>query len=555
VSATAKRWYERDEERLAWELEEFERHSLPVELSTDDHGRLVITTEVTFRGEPAAITVTYPHSYPYFAPDVSGEALLLDRHQHPVSLNYCLLEDPARDWHWGRSAGKLIGKNLRNLLSDSAKGQEAIRLGEARMAEPEGAFFAHRPDAVVLVAEPFLSNELYAASGAMTIRRSHGAVRVLVEAKGQGKIDDELLERYPKAQGDVQGRWVSIWGRPTAEDFPKRLLETLREAEPESFIKLDRQLQRAKRLPMTTGIVGLTFLEQGPTRNEQRRNWMFFELIKKRGYEATLRRWPTETQALSRAERARRLPEMNGLDQARIVVIGAGSLGAPLALELAKAGAGRLDIFDCDRYDLNNSVRHVLGDEHAGEGKAKAVADYCSRLNPFGDFHGHPLCLGESQEAESLLDELLSEATLVVDTTGALTVAHYLAARTRAANLPLIVAGLTAGSYGADLFVVAPDGPSIDAFLEAQAAEDGPIPPPAAGEVSEETPIGCRHPAFTGAGFEVTELAAIAARKAIQTTSLTGYPPSSSNWIVLNFRGDGPHYQEGRLEADAESTA
>ena len=143
----------------------FERQSLPSDASTDDEGRLVIETEVHFRGTPAAITVTYPHSYPFFAPNVSGPALLLDRHQDPVSLNYCLLEDPQRDWHSGRSAGRLVGKNLRNLLKDSAKGQEAIRAGEARMAEPESAFFGHHPKAVVFVAEPFLTNELYAASG------------------------------------------------------------------------------------------------------------------------------------------------------------------------------------------------------------------------------------------------------------------------------------------------------------------------------------------------------------------------------------------------------
>src|SRR5205085_6145536 len=132
-----------------------------------------------------------------------------------------------------------------------------------------------------------------------------------------------------------------------------------------------------------------------------------------------------------------------------------------------------------------------------------------------------------------------------MDTTGATTVARYLAAKTGEAGVPLLVAGLTAASRGGDLFVVQSDGPSFEQFLEAQ-QEGGPIPSPPSGEPSEVTPIGCRDPAFTGAGFEATELAAITARAAIRATELTDYPSTGANWIVVSFRSD-PHYTEGRL--------
>lgn len=111
--------------------------------------------------------------------------------------------------------------------------------------------------------------------------------------------------------------------------------------------------------------------------------------------------------------------------------------------------------------------------------------------------------------------------------------------------MPLVVAGLTAASYGGDLFLVEPDGPCLECFSRAQA--DGRVADPPAGERSVETPIGCRHPAFAGAGFEATELAAQATRAAVRATRLSSYPETDSNWLVLNFRGE-PHYQEGRLE-------
>jgi molybdopterin/thiamine biosynthesis adenylyltransferase len=552
VNATAERWYDRDPARLEWELEEFERHALLAEVTLDKEHRLAVKTGLLFRGEPVEITATYPHSYPFFPPTVVGAARILDRHQDPIGLNYCLLEDPSRDWHPGRSVGALIGKNLRNLLADAAKGQAAIRAGEARMAEPESVFFP-RSENVVLVAEPFLTKELLAASGAMTIRRCAGRLRLLIEAAGHARLEDgELLERFPSEGGDIPGRWVSIWGRPSAEDYRAKLLEEINNADPRILEGVARRLKKAKGLPVAGRVVGLTFLEQGPTRDEQRRNWLFVEIEQKRGYEPTLRRSPLETQALSRLERARRLPDLANLEHAQAIVIGAGSLGAPVAAELAKAGVGRLDIFDCDDYDLNNTVRHVLGGELAGEPKAEAVAAYRIRVNPFTAARGHRLCVGDSDDASELFDQLLAEATIVIDTTGATTVARYVAAKTTLAGLPLLVAGLTAASHGGDLFVILPDGPSFEKFLEAQ-RDGGPIPAPPAGEPSEVTPIGCRDPAFTGAGFEATELAAITARSAIRATGLTDYPTAGANWIVVSFRGD-PHYQEGRLELAANST-
>ena len=95
-----------------------------------------------------------------------------------------------------------------------------------------------------------------------------------------------------------------------------------------------------------------------------------------------------------------------------------------------------------------------------------------------------------------------------------------------------------------EILVVVSGGPCFDCFLGAQ--ERGELPTPPAGERSSVTPIGCRHPAFAGAGFEATELAAIAARTAVRASAATEYPPLAGNWIVLDFRG-GDHYREGAI--------
>lgn len=96
-----------------------------------------------------------------------------------------------------------------------------------------------------------------------------------------------------------------------------------------------------------------------------------------------------------------------------------------------------------------------------------------------------------------------------------------------------------------DLFVIVPGEACFNCFLRAQDEETIPRPP--AGPRSAITPIGCRHPTFSGAGFEATELAAIVSRRAIQATKATSYPGSGCNWMILSFRG-APHFQEGRLD-------
>ena len=367
-------WYEREPERLAWELDEFERHGLTAATSYDDEGRLVVKTQLRFRSAPAEIEARYPHGYPHFPPTVVGEARLLDRHQDPVGLNYCLLEDHENDWHPARSAGQLIGKNLRALLKDTEAGKAAIREGEADMAEPVGAQFLYDDQVVILVAEPFLVDDLGATRGAMALRRGPGHVRILADAEGIGTDEPELVEQYAPGGTEVAGRWVALDAPPRPEDFPQSVLQAINGRDPSILARLDRQLRRKKSLPFARALVGLTFIEQGPTRDEERRNWMFAEIEQKRGYEPGLRRLLLPAQALSQAERQRRIPELSGLDRAHVVVIGAGSLGAPVMLELAKAGFGRLDVIDPDRYDVNNAVRHPLATQRAGEVKAEATA-------------------------------------------------------------------------------------------------------------------------------------------------------------------------------------
>ncbi len=69
---------------------------------------------------------------------------------------------------------------------------------------------------------------------------------------------------------------------------------------------------------------------------------------------------------------------------AKVLIIGMGGLGSPIAMYLASAGIGHLVICDFDEVDLTNLQRQIihLGHERIGENKAESAKKTLQRLNP-----------------------------------------------------------------------------------------------------------------------------------------------------------------------------
>jgi len=97
---------------------------------------------------------------------------------------------------------------------------------------------------------------------------------------------------------------------------------------------------------------------------------------------------PLSPEEIARYQRHILLPEIGGAGQqklkaARVLVIGAGGLGAPVLQYLAAAGVGTLGIADDDRVSLSNLQRQVIHDSGTiGELKTQSAAFAIARLNP-----------------------------------------------------------------------------------------------------------------------------------------------------------------------------
>jgi len=83
--------------------------------------------------------------------------------------------------------------------------------------------------------------------------------------------------------------------------------------------------------------------------------------------------------------RSKGLLESNALADKNILIIGLGSFGSHIAVELAKAGIGNFSLVDFDRLELSNVSRHVCGVNELGRYKTCAVKDAILLKNPYAN--------------------------------------------------------------------------------------------------------------------------------------------------------------------------
>ncbi len=89
---------------------------------------------------------------------------------------------------------------------------------------------------------------------------------------------------------------------------------------------------------------------------------------------------------LIRLEKESLLPRSGGkieLAEKRVLIIGGGSVGAPIALNLARAGVGKMTICDPESFSHENIYRHPLGVSYLNVNKAEALKSSIEALIPF----------------------------------------------------------------------------------------------------------------------------------------------------------------------------
>lgn len=149
------------------------------------------------------------------------------------------------------------------------------------------------------------------------------------------------------------------------------------------------------------------------------------------------------------------LAEIGGAGQqklkaARVLVIGAGGLGAPVIQYLAAAGVGTIGIVDDDTVALSNLQRQVI---HAtgsvGMSKVESAAEAVSRVNPHVRTECHDVRITEDNAAE-----LIARYHVVVDGSDNFATRYTVADTAEETRVPLVTGAV--GRFEGSVTVLTP---------------------------------------------------------------------------------------------------
>ena len=148
-------------------------------------------------------------------------------------------------------------------------------------------------------------------------------------------------------------------------------------------------------------------------------------------------------------------PGQKKLKDAKVLVVGAGGLGAPTLQYLAAAGVGTIGIIDDDAVSVSNLQRQVVfRDADVGRPKVQTASEALKAQNPFITIRPY-----ERRLEENIAAELIADYDLVLDGTDNFDTRYLVNRACVAAGVPLISAAITQWEGQISLYHPAQDAP------------------------------------------------------------------------------------------------
>ncbi|MGM0591037.1 MAG: SAMP-activating enzyme E1 [Halobacteriota archaeon] len=153
----------------------------------------------------------------------------------------------------------------------------------------------------------------------------------------------------------------------------------------------------------------------------------------------------------------------------RVLVVGAGGLGAPAIQYLAAVGVGALGIADDDVVERSNLQRQVIhGDDDVGRPKVDSAADFVAALNPDVTVETH-----HGRVTAENVEKLVAEYDVVVDTSDNFPTRYLLNDACRLTDVPLVHGAIY--KFEGQVTTLVPDGPCYRCLFP-RAPEPGTVP-------------------------------------------------------------------------------
>ena len=157
------------------------------------------------------------------------------------------------------------------------------------------------------------------------------------------------------------------------------------------------------------------------------------------------------------------------------IIIGCGSVGSLVALELARAGVGRFFLVDSDILGYHNICRHQCGIQDVGKYKTTAVKERILQINPYAIVQTSSKMIQEV--AMDLLEPFCSPNTIIVgcadNREGDLFADTFLA---KPHKMPFISIGCWERAFAGEIFYCLPEGmPAYSDFVAALGESSGRV--------------------------------------------------------------------------------
>jgi hypothetical protein len=486
-------WWERFPQVLAEEEADLERlGGRPAVLNRELLERAGIRqydVQYSHEGKLYDLTVTYSDLHPYFRIEVATEQLF-GTHQHPYEGSLCLIRGGTWNWSVDETAATLIESQMPALIADNLEVSRVEPRDEA-VADDHGAGADEATNEHV---EPFVGYYTYAPRTAIRVDGSwpdltevhtgtvivgletpidldalRGTVLEIRDAAGNvvREAHPRIVENF---RNRVTGRWCRLDRRPGPDD-PKSVFQVAAAA---GLPPVDRAHASVGEFQLD--VTGVVFTD-GVAPGIQGDAWIFAVQAKgprpappppprkgsRRGGTVPAKRARVGPY-LARSFRAgpedltERVPKLSPLRAKKIVMFGAGGVGAPSAIEFAKAGVGTLAIVEGDIVEPGNAPRWVMGYQAAGLHKLDALQRLIRSNWPYTKLELIGLQLGsvrsstEQRPDWERLNDVLADADLIYDATAETGVNYFLSEGAKELGLPLVVASATEGGWGGASF-------------------------------------------------------------------------------------------------------
>ena len=160
--------------------------------------------------------------------------------------------------------------------------------------------------------------------------------------------------------------------------------------------------------------------------------------------------------------RAKGILEVGALQDKRVMIVGLGSFGSQIAIELAKAGVGSFALMDFDRVELHNLMRHTASVCDLGRLKTDVIEEAILGKNPYAHVDKFPVNINEDLD---LMYSEVEKADLVICATDNNTSRFNLSKALVVKEKIGIFGRAITRAEGGDVFRYRPGGPCYNCLL------------------------------------------------------------------------------------------